>query len=295
MGTYQNCFDLIKTVRHALNEFDVNGNDTYTKGMDTTGRYRNFYLVQKVNSAQKFIYNYLFKRIPEEFLESVDLVGVDGVYTRPANYGKLVYFKNSDGRQIFPTTVNRLSLTASTGSDRIYYGKGNTWVLDKSGTTKTYTLFYYRKSRDLDFGLSTAGGAKSLTLATSAKKIVDYYNGMLIENVTNDWVDTISGYTTARVATIGTETGAADKYYGIVSDLPEMFHDLIAPKAVLLVKSESVIAEEKPSKADRDEYTELLRETLRAYAGSALDKNPNALIEDFSPQRTGGMRIVSNG
>lgn len=292
MGTYQNCFDLVKTARHALNEFDINGNDTYTKGTDTTGHYRNFYLVQKINIAQRFIYNFLFKRIPEEFFETASLTGVDSVYTRPADFGRLLYFKDENGRQVRPIQERSRRLTNSTGSDRLYTPRNNTLVLDKSGITKTYTLFYYRRARDLDYGQSSAGGALSITLATSAKKIVDYYNGMKIENVTDDWVDTITDYTAGRVATI-TNTGAASKYYGIVSDLPEMFHDLIAPRAVLEIKGESTIAEEKPSAADRNNFMENLRETLRAYAGPALDVDPNSLIEDFGPVNV-RLGIISN-
>jgi len=292
MPTYANCYSMVKSARRALNE--SLSSDAYTKGTDTTGKYENAYIVEKINLAQKFIYNYLFKRIPEEFLESVDLVGVDSVYTRPANYGKLLYFKDDKGLQIYPIEVNQLRLTNSTGSGRLYYMKGNTLVLDKAGVTTTYTLWYYRKSRDLDYGLSSAGGALSLTLATSAKKVVDYYNGMVIENVTDDWVDTISDYTTARVATIGTETGAASKYYGIVSDLPDMFHDLIAPKAVLYIKSESPLSEEKPSAGDKKSWSDDLREALRAYAGPALDRDQSSIFEDFAPVPTGGVRIISS-
>ena len=293
MGTTKNCYDLVKSVRRALNESA--SDDAYTKGTDTTGHYENAYLVEKINVAQRYIYNYLLKRIPEEFLEEVDLAGVNSVYTRPANYGKLVYFKDDRGCQVFPVDVKQLKRTGATGSDRAYYRKGNTLVLDKDGITKTYTLFYYRKARDLNYGLSSAGGALSITLATSARKTADYYNGMEIENITDDWVDTISDYSAARVATIGSETGAASKYYGIVSDLPEMFHDLIAPKAVLEVKTESPLSEEKPSNQDWRNFRDNLRETLRAYAGPGLDVNPNSLIEDFHSQNFGGARIVASG
>lgn len=289
MPTYQNCYSLVESVRRALNEFS----DAYVRGTDTTGHYYNAYIVEKINLAQDFIYNYLMKRIPEEFLVEADLVGVNSVYTRPANYGKLLWFKDDNGLQVFPIDYNQRKLTASTGSDRQYYKIGNTLVLNKTGITTTYTLAYYRRPRTLDYGLSSAGGALSLTLATSAKKIADYYNGMMIENVTDDWVDTISDYTAARVATI-TETGAASKYYGIVSDLPEMFHELIAPKAVLYIKGESPLSEEKPTAGDKSDWMLDLREALRAYAGPSLDKDPSTLFEDFSPQQTGGLRVISN-
>lgn len=294
MPTFQNCYSLVKSARVALNDFDTSGSEAKTKGTDTTGHYLNEYIVEKINLSQSFIYNYLLKRIPEEFFETATLTGVNSAYTRPANFGKLLYFKDENGRQVYPIQERNRRLVNSTGSDRHYTIRGNTLVLDKAGITTAYDLLYYRKARELDFGLSTDGGALSITLALSAKKVVDYYNGMVIENVTDDWVDTVSDYTTGRVATIGTETGAASKYYGIVSDLPDMFHEFIAPKAVLYIKMESPLSEEKPSTADRKDFMDGLREALRGYAGSKLDVDDSTIFEDFSPIPTGGLRIISS-
>lgn len=294
MPTYENCYTLVKSARQALNESDRSGNDAYTRGTDATGHYENSYIVDKINLSQEFIYDYLLKRIPEEFFETASLVGVDSVFTLPANFGKLLYFKDDRGLQVFPMRERDRRLESATGSDRLYTKRGTTLVLDKAGVTDTYTLFYHRKARDLDYGLSTAGGSLSITLATSAKKLVDYYNGMIIENISDDWVDTISDYTTGRVATIGTETGAASKYYGIVSDLPDQFHKFISPKAVLLIKRESPLSEEKPSNADEDSFLESIREAFRAYSGAPDDVEPGSIFEDFHPPVTGGIRIVSD-
>jgi hypothetical protein len=167
-------------------------------------------------------------------------------------------------------------VASQVGSKLLYTRKGNTLVVDRDGLTDVCTLTYFRKARDIHQGMSSAGGALSITLASTAKKIVDYYNGLMIENVTDDWVDTISDYATTRVATIGTQTGAASKYYGTISDLPEPFHFLIIPRAVFEVTGNYPIVKQQPTKTGFQLFNENLSETLSAYAGETLD----TMVED---------------
>ena len=275
MSTYENCYEILGDVRRGLNEYTTG----FHQGTDTTGPHSNSYLVKKINEAQRFLYAILILRIPGEFLQETTLTGVDSVYTLPWDFGRLLYFKNENGQQVFPINPKKLRLTEETGNDRLYYRKGNTLVLDKAGVTETYTLLYYRKPRDLEQGMASAGGAASITFATSAKKIADYYNGMTIENITKDWVDEIDDYTAARVATIS-ETAAASDYYGIVSDLPEPFHFLIAPKAIQLIKTVSPVVQEKPSKQEISDWNNLLVETLKAFVGSD-DRDVEELFVDY--------------
>jgi len=265
MGTYHNGYSILSDVREDLHVHST----ALVQGTETHSPYSNAQILRKINNAQDFIYSLLIKRIKGQFLESVDLTGVDSVFTLPWNFGYLREFKNEDGYKVFPIDIDSLPLNSGTGSDRKYYRKGNTLVLTESGVTETYTLWYYKKPRELNQGMSSAGGALSLTLASTAKAIADYYNNMIIENVTDDWTDTISDYTAARVATI-TETGAASKYYGIVSELPEVFHPLIAPKAVLSLKL-MPISKQKPTVAEKAEWEEMLLEALRSFAGEAED------------------------
>jgi len=264
MSSYENCYEILSDVRQGLNEYSTG----LLQGTDTSGQHLNGFLVKMINKAVRHIYGILFRRIPGEFLEEADLIGVSSVFTLPWDFGRLLYFKDENGNQVFQTDPKSLKLANETGSKRMYYRKGNTLVLDRDGVTDTYTLLYYRKPRDLDQGKSTAGGTKSITLANTSKAIADYYNGMLIENVTDSLIDTISDYSAARVATLSTNDGAVDKYYGIVPDIPEMFHHLIAPKAIHLVKLESPVAQEKVSKASLDGWTDLLVEALQSYTGS---------------------------
>jgi len=289
MGTYFNAYDILSDVRRGLNEYST----AKVQGTDTSGAYTNTQLTNMINSAQRFIYSFLLTRIPEIFLTSTTITGVASVYALPWDFGRLLIFKDDNNRKIYPIAVDKLKVSGSTGNKRLYYRKGNDLVLDRDGITDTYTLWYYKKCRELDQGKSSAGAATSLTLATSAKKIADYYNGMDIENVTDDWVDTISDYTAARVCTI-TETGAADKYYGIISELPEPFHFLISQRAIMETKAVFPATQEAPKVAEVNFFMEQLIGTLRAYAGSKLDISMEEIWLDFESTTPTRLGIIAN-
>lgn len=144
-------------------------------------------------------------------------------------------------------------------------------------------------------GMASAGDALSITLDTNqAPKIVDYYNGMTIENRTQDWADTIDDYTAARVATISAETAAANDYYGLVSELPEWCHHLMAPKAVIELKS-SPISQEPPTKFEKGQFDEDLITTLRGFAApDSEDQDMEELFTRYEPNVSVGMGIVAN-
>ncbi|MCK4252140.1 hypothetical protein KAX97_11880 [candidate division WOR-3 bacterium] len=287
--TYENCYSLLQDVRRDLDEYS----DLLVKGLDSSGRYKNSQIVTKINSAQRYIYNLLFPRIPEEFLESAPITGVDAVYDLPWDFGILKEFRDENGHKVHRIGVQHLKSDATTGSDSLYYKKGNTLVLDKDGVTETYTLWYYKKCRDLDQGKASDGGAASIALATTAKKIADYYNGMILENITQDWVDTIDDYTAARVATIS-ETAVASDYYGLVSSLPEPFHALIAPRASLEIRAFSPERQERPTDTEFVMFNGQLLETLRAYAGNAQDITPENIWCNYGG-RGGGVNIPGQG
>ena len=277
MATYENCYEILANVRQGLNEYST----ALLQGTDATGAYLNSFLIKAINRSVRHIYGLLLMRMPEIFYESIDLVGVNSVFTLPWDFGRCLYFKDENGLQVFRINPKQLKLANETGNDRLYYQSGQTFVLDKDGVTKTYTLQYYRKPREIHAGKASTGGSKSITLdAAFAKKIADYYNGMLYENVTKDHIDTITDYTAARVATIAAETAAENDYYGIVSDIPEPFHHLIAPKAVHLIKNDSPVAQEKPTSQSLDEWTANLSEAIQSYSGSD-DGDVEDLFLDF--------------
>jgi hypothetical protein len=269
MTTYLNGYTLLEKLWVQLVGYNSNIS-SYLAATDTTGPYSNDQIMDGINAAQQFLYNSLLTRIPYEFEEEVELTGVSSVYTLPADFGKLLLFRDSDGNKIFPISTNQRRTTSGAGNSNLYYRKGNTLVIDKAGVTEVNTLYYYRKCRDLHQGKATAGALASITLATTAKKLVDYYNGLTLENITKDWVDTIDDYTAARVATIS-ETAAADDYVGTVSDLPEPFHHLLIPRAVYEIVGDYPVAKAGISTSGFEVFTQDFLATLRAYATGPLD------------------------
>ena len=127
----------------------------------------------------------------------------------------------------------------------------------------------------------SAGAAASIPLAPTAKKIADYYNGLKIENITKDWIDTITDYATTRVATIA-ETAAANDYYGTISDIPEPFHFLLIPRAIFEITGNYPIVKEKPNQSGVQIFNEDLLATLRAYAGNQLDGYVEEIWTDYN-------------
>jgi hypothetical protein len=276
---YRNAYAILGEVRRGLGEYST----AYVQGTDTTGHFDNSDIMQKINDAQRFLWDILFVRFPELFLTSTSLTAVSSVLTLPSDLHLIKRFENSDKRKIDPISVNLKHLANYQGSKYAYYRKGNTLVIDEDSNADTFTLWYFKGVRELDQGLSTAGGALSLTLATTARTTADYYNGMQIENVTDAWVDTISDYSAARVCTLAAQTGASSKYYGLISELPESFHRLIGMKALIFMKDDPK-SPEKPTKTDLMNFQDALVEALRSYAGTNEgDRTMESVFLDFEP------------
>lgn len=287
MSTYLNGYTLLEKLWIQLVGYNSNI-ASYVNGTDTTGPYSNAQIMDGINAAQRYLYSMLLRRIPYDFEEEISLTGVASVYTLPADFGVLRYFKDSKGFKIYPIKTDQRRVVSSDGSDQLYYRKGNTLVIDKAGVTEVCTLIYYRKCRDIEQGKCSAGASKSITLATTAKKIVDYYNGLTIENDTKDWIDTISDYTAGRVATLAAETAAADDYYGTVSDIPEPFHFLMIPRAVFEITGNYPISKEKPKATGFELFNQDFLETLRTYAGQTLDESVEGIWCNYSSGGGGG-------
>jgi hypothetical protein len=271
---------MVSDVRMALNDWSTEK----IQGQDTSGSIRNEYIISKLNNAQRYIYNAIFLRQPEIFFTTITISGVNSVYTLPWNFGVLDEFRDEDGYKVNKLQPYQRKLVDSEGVDNFYLRQGNTLVLDKTGITTGYTLYYYTKPRDIHLGTCASGGAGAFVLGSDAKKIEDYYNGMSIENVTQDYTDTITDYVgSSRTATV-TTTPTVNDYYGIVSELPEPFHFLITMKAILDIITEHPNAQTKVDKPDFAIFNEQLLDVLRTFAGSSKDVNIESIFCDFEPQ-----------
>ena len=278
---YENCYEILKNVRYEINEYD----DNFMDATDTSCPHQNDWIIKQVNLAQQYIYNIIFRRIKMHFLESASLTASSSVLTLPSDFGLIATLYDPDGRNCFPIKPNQFKIDNIKGLKRVYYRKNDTYVIEQSGVSDTYTLWYYRRPRELNQGVASAGAASSITLATTAKIRADYYNGMYLEDITAGFASEITGYSTVRVATVS-GTAAASDVYGTVSDLPEMFHLLIAPKAVHLVKAASPVIQEKPTAQSISEWNQQLLEVLRSFAGSDETKNYEALFTDYDSSDT---------
>jgi hypothetical protein len=271
---YHNCYAMLEEIRTNLNEYSAD----LTQG-NAIGVFDNTDIVRKINISQKFIFNLLFGRMPELFLTSSSVTGSSGVYTIPSDVHKMDSIVDADGVQIHPISIQEKHLTSRTGSDYLYYRKGNTIVRD-SGISDALTFNYYTTVKDLTQGMSAGGSSTSITLATTAKPIADYYNNIIIENVTDGWADTITDYTAARVATTATRC-SAQKYYGTVSQLPDIFHPLISQRTTIVMKN-TTVSPQRPDVGELGDFKENLIETIKSFAGSQNDISIDELINDFS-------------
>lgn len=266
---------MISQLRYGINEHST----AKVNGTDTTGAFKNENLLRELNSAQMFIQAAVRAQFPELFFKSTTITGTASVYTLPSDLWKIKRLEHSNGEYIFPINLDQKHTSMGTGSEYGYYRYGNSLRIDADSFTDTLTLWYEARCRDLDFGQSTAGGALSFTLASTARPVADYYNNMSIESITGGWVDTIDDYSAARVCTI-TETGAASQYYGLISELPEAFHQLIIDRALIRLKSHPN-SPVKVNAAEIKTFQEDLMAALNSYGNTETDMD--TLINDFMP------------
>ncbi len=274
-----NCFEILSQVRYGLNEFST----AKVQGTDTTGAFQNEEILRQINNSQYYLWSILVEQFPEYFMKvGQTLSFVASVATLPSDCFKIREILDTDGYPIFPINYDNRHISSETGSKYRYYRYGNTIRVDQDSITETGSISYVSRCRELDTGVTSAGGALSATLATSAKAIADYYNDMMIENVTDSTTDTITDYSAARVCTVS-NTWAASKYYGIISDLPAIFHPLIPEYALLQLKKnpKSPLA---VTVADVQLFSQMLQSSLKSFAGvQNTDVGIDSIINDFGP------------
>lgn len=279
MATYPgNCYEILSQVRYGIGEYST----AYVQATDTTGSFQNEELVHTINNAQYYLWGILFGQFPDYFLTSADLTFSSSVATLPSDCFKIKDVADDDGHILSPISSAQRHTDDYSGNAHFYYRYGNTLRIDADSTSITGKLWYYSRCRELDTGTTSAGGAKSATLASTAKGIADYYNNMKIENVTDSTVDVISDYTAARVCTV-TNTWASSKYYGIVSDLPEIFWPLIAEYAILQMKKNPKVPLQVTAN-DVSLFMEMMRQSFKAFAGTQNGEvGIGSVIEEFEP------------
>lgn len=288
MSTYLNAYEILKQVRLAMHEYS----EDLTQGVESDEAFNNDYLMQKINNAQRYVYNILIQKVPDWFITSTTADFSSSSYTLPWDFGKIHELRDENGQTVHHLKAKQSKLVDQTGDDSYYYQQGNALKLDKSGVTKNYTLWYYTKPREIHSGRITASGSSTITLDSSAKKVADYYNNMTIENVSSDWVDTVDDYTAARVATISETDLEIDDDYGFVSELPEPFHFLIPLKALLDIKLEHPLSKGMTNQVELAIFNDQLWATMTAFADMNEDISISEIFNDYLPYSSGRTVIL---
>lgn len=285
MPTYLNAYELLREVRLGIGEYS----DAILNGLQR-GTHTNRFLMGEINKAQKYVYNLALSRLPNYFIGKADLTGVDSVFTLPADFGTLIAFKNDKKTKLSRITVDNLS--PGTGSKLLYYQQGKTLVLERSGITDTYELWYRKRPRDIHAGRfldDSDDDVGQIYLDTGqCARLDDYYNGMIIENTNRNEFSTASDFVgTTGVVTLEDLTLANDwakgEFYGVVSELPEALHVLIGPRAILSARTVSPVVKSKPTKADFDLWNDLMITTFQAFTDQEEDVDIEEIFSDFAP------------
>lgn len=281
---HENAYKLIADVRNGLNEYTAEK----WAGTDTSGKFSNNYIIEKLNAAQARIYALVMKSdVKEIFYESASVSVSSSVITLPWDYGRIIQLEDADGRKVWPATAKSLPVTGQEGSKNLYYRDGNTFVLHQSGVTDTYTLKYLKKPRRMTYGIAdTSSGLNTLYMAATDITVLrnDYYNGLIVDCYTQGKYGTITDFvaSTRAATTDGAITWvAATNYYGTVPDMPEEFHHLIAPLAAILAKAEHPAAPERPTQGEMGLWRDMLVEVMAAFANQPEDVSLEAIFCDF--------------
>lgn len=279
MGRYLNAYQIASDVREGVNEFST----AYLQATDATGAFTNSKIQARINEAVRFLWGLSFVRSPEDYLTSSDLTPVNSLITLPANFMKLRRLEYTDSRQ----KIHRMELdekAPGTGSKVRYRPYQRKYlIIDQAGVTDGVTAWFFKRPRDIHYGQAVAGsGASALKMAATAIYEDDFYNGMLVEDVTAGFNSEITDYSgSTKVATV-TGTASTNDWYGLVPEIPEEFHHLISMKAILLLKSDPK-SPIKPTPKDIADFNELMASAFSAYYGASTeDRSMEDIFLDLS-------------
>jgi len=260
-----NAYEHIETIRDYIGE-------------GTAKHWTDRELLRRLNTVQRRLAVAVAKAPGDWLVKSKSVTPSSSEITLPSDCSKPVYLEEtatgnviSFSTRVMDRRVSRLTGTSLwSGTLEAYFVKGKI-VVNQDSYGEACTLWYQERVPDLHVGTASAGAATSITLSAhdgagvssggfGAKVVADYYNGAGIEVVSGTGagtVDTITDYTTARVATVS-GTYDSDSVYGTISKLPEECHNLMEVEAALMAMS-------KPSSVLDPQIFQFIRDRWREY------------------------------
>jgi hypothetical protein len=284
VDTYLSAYHILRDVREGLGEFSAD----LMHGVDTSGAYSNTWLTRRINEAQFELYAALLKVIPDEFFATSSITAVSSELELPWDFGRIIQLRDANGSVVVPRLPRELPADASGGSKLRYYRKGRSLYLTRSAVNDSYTLYYRRMPREIHAGKAGTGSTTdSIVLDDDfAPTIADYYNDMVLENLTQDWTAEVTDYSAARAATVSA-TAAKDDIYGLVSELPEAFHYLIGPRALIEARIQSSNPKKPVGPNEIPSWQKKVLETLSSFNLAEDKLVPESLWSDVGAGSAG--------
>lgn len=284
MDTYLSAYHILRDVRESLGEYS----DDLMHGYDKSGAYSNTWLTRRINEAQWLLYAFLLKTVPDEFYAETEITASASELALPWDFGRIIQLRDSNGSIVRPRLPKERPADAASGSKLRYYRKGRSLYLTQSNVSDTYTLYYRRAPREIHAGRAGASSTTNLIELDKdfAPTLADYYNDMTVENRTQDWTAEVAAYTVDRNAVVS-GTAAKNDIYGIVSELPDPFHYLIAPRALIEARLKYPNPKSPVKPGEINAWQQQVVETLSSFNLAEDKMDPVSLWSDIGAGSAG--------
>lgn len=203
-------------------------------GEESESHWTDLGILRKMNFAYKQLWMQLAMQAGDWLLYEGTITLTDSEGSLPSDCAKPVYMEDSNG-YVIPINLtvrekkrSEFVNTAFEESTKIAYLVGNTLVVNQTGLSGTYTLWYVKRFVELAWGTCGANcAASALHLDSTMNPSItnDYYNGVgvVVYDATAgvNLDTTITDYVGSTLIATITGTPVQNDYYGTKIELPE--------------------------------------------------------------------------
>jgi len=229
-------------------------------------------LLRRLNIEQRRVASKVMLQAGDWLLTSGDITITSGEGTLPSACAKPIYLETDGGDEVPVRGLREVRYDAGddlTSFDSTFYTaylKGNTLVVSSDSASGTWTLWYYKKVRELAYGLAgTSSGASALHFeaANQPSQADDYYSSAGVNTYdastgARKLSTTITDYAGATLVATVTGTPASGDAYGTESELCDEAMDVALQQTLLAALA-------NPASALDPKYFEFHREVLKDY------------------------------